>query len=31
MAVYQLTEAGVMLALDFTGTKYWKSKELNEG
>ena len=29
MAVYQLTEAGVMLALDFTGTKYWKDKELN--
>jgi lipid-binding SYLF domain-containing protein len=29
MAVYQLTEAGVMLAIDFTGTKYWKDNELN--
>ena len=29
MAVYQLTEAGVMLAIDFTGTKYWKDKDLN--
>ena len=31
MAVYQLTEAGVMLAVSFTGTKYWKDKELNAG
>jgi len=29
MAVYQMTEAGVMLAIDVTGTKYWKDKELN--
>lgn len=29
MAVYQLTEAGVMLAMNVTGTKYWKDKDLN--
>ena len=29
MAVYQLTEAGVMLDINFTGTKYWKYDELN--
>jgi len=29
MAVYQLTEAGVMLDLNFTGTKYWKDSDLN--
>jgi lipid-binding SYLF domain-containing protein len=26
VAVYQLTEAGLMLQLDISGTKYWKSK-----
>jgi lipid-binding SYLF domain-containing protein len=26
VAVYQLTEAGLMLLLDISGTKYWKSK-----
>ncbi len=29
MAYYQLSETGVMLDADITGTKYWKSKELN--
>ena len=29
VAVYQLTEAGLMLQLDISGTKYWQSK-LNE-
>ena len=26
MAVYQLTEAGLMVQADISGTKYWKSK-----
>ena len=26
MAVYQITEAGLMLQADIAGTKYWKSK-----
>lgn len=30
MAVYQLTEAGLMLQADISGTKYWKYKKLNE-
>jgi lipid-binding SYLF domain-containing protein len=29
MAYYQLSETGIMLDADITGTKYWKSKELN--
>jgi lipid-binding SYLF domain-containing protein len=29
LAVYQLTEAGLMLQADISGTKYWKSKNLN--
>jgi lipid-binding SYLF domain-containing protein len=30
MAVYQLTEGGLMLQADISGTKYWKNKKLNE-
>jgi lipid-binding SYLF domain-containing protein len=30
LAVYQLTEAGLMAAADITGTKYWKADKLNE-
>jgi len=30
MAVYQLTEKGLKLAGDITGTKYWKNDDLNE-
>ena len=29
MAVYQLTEGGLMLQADISGTKYWKHKKLN--
>jgi lipid-binding SYLF domain-containing protein len=29
MAYYQLSETGIMLDANLTGTKYWKSKELN--
>jgi lipid-binding SYLF domain-containing protein len=29
MAVYQLNEAGIMADLNVTGTRYWKSRELN--
>lgn len=29
MAVYELTEKGLKLAVDFTGTKYWKDDKLN--
>jgi len=29
MAVYQLTEGGLMIQADVSGTKYWKSKKLN--
>ena len=29
MAVYELTEKGLKLAVDFTGTKYWKDDDLN--
>ncbi|MEY4669318.1 MAG: hypothetical protein RL518_2017 [Pseudomonadota bacterium] len=29
MAYYQISETGIMLDADLTGTKYWKSKELN--
>jgi lipid-binding SYLF domain-containing protein len=30
MAVYQLTQAGLMLQADISGTKYWKNDKLNE-
>ncbi len=30
MAVYQLTEGGLMLQADISGTKYWKNKKLNK-
>jgi lipid-binding SYLF domain-containing protein len=29
MAVYQLTQGGLMLQADISGTKYWKYKKLN--
>ena len=29
VAVFQMTEAGLMLQADLSGTKYWKSKKLN--
>jgi lipid-binding SYLF domain-containing protein len=29
MAYYQISETGIMLDADITGTKYWKSHELN--
>ena len=29
IAVFQLTEAGLMLQADIAGTKYWKAKKLN--
>ena len=29
MAVFQLTEKGLLLAADLTGTKYWKNSDLN--
>jgi lipid-binding SYLF domain-containing protein len=29
MAFYQLTQAGLMLQADISGTKYWKNKRLN--
>ncbi len=29
LAVYQLTDMGLMLQADIAGTKYWKSKKLN--
>lgn len=30
IAVYQLTNAGVIAQADISGTKYWKSKKLNQ-
>lgn len=30
MAVYQMSDKGLMASVDVTGTKYWKSKKLNE-
>jgi len=30
MAYYQVSDTGIMLDADITGTKYWKSKELNK-
>jgi lipid-binding SYLF domain-containing protein len=29
LAVYQLTDAGLMLQVDISGTKYWKNEKLN--
>lgn len=29
MAVYQITDGGLMLQVDISGTKYWKNKKLN--
>ncbi len=29
VAVYQITDAGLMLQVDISGTKYWKAKKLN--
>ncbi len=29
LAVYQLTQGGLMLQADISGTKYWKNKKLN--
>jgi len=29
IAIYQLTEAGLMASADIAGTKYWKNKKLN--
>lgn len=29
MAYYQISETGIMLDADITGTKYWRSRELN--
>ncbi|MEE8108954.1 MAG: hypothetical protein V3T36_07370 [Gammaproteobacteria bacterium] len=29
MAIYPITDVGLMLTADITGTKYWKSKKLN--
>jgi lipid-binding SYLF domain-containing protein len=30
MAIYQLTQGGLMLQADISGTKYWKYKKLNQ-
>ena len=30
MAIYQLTQGGLMLQADISGTKYWKYKKLNK-
>jgi lipid-binding SYLF domain-containing protein len=30
IAIYQITDAGVMAQADIAGTKYWKDKKLNE-
>ncbi len=30
VAIYQLTQAGLMLQADISGTKYWKYKKLNQ-
>ncbi len=30
MAYYQISETGIMLDADLTGTKYWKSEEINK-
>ena len=31
IAVYQLTDAGLLLQADIAGSRYWRSKRLNEG
>ncbi|MDH3646484.1 MAG: hypothetical protein OER80_06905 [Gammaproteobacteria bacterium] len=31
VAIYQLTDAGLMLQADIGGTRYWRSKRLNDG
>jgi len=31
LAIYQMTEAGLMANADISGTKYWKNKKLNGG
>ena len=30
IAIYQITDAGVMAHADIAGTKYWRDKKLNE-
>jgi lipid-binding SYLF domain-containing protein len=30
LAIYQMTEKGLMLDADIAGTKYWKNKKLND-
>jgi hypothetical protein len=30
LAVYQLTESGLMANADIAGTKYWQNKKLND-
>jgi lipid-binding SYLF domain-containing protein len=30
MAVYQMSDKGLMASVDITGTKYWKNKKLND-
>ncbi len=30
IAVYQMTDKGLMASVDITGTKYWKNKKLND-
>jgi hypothetical protein len=29
MAIYQITDKGLMALADIAGTKYWKNKKLN--
>ncbi len=31
IAIFQITDAGLMAQADIAGTKYWKDKKLNEG
>ncbi len=31
MAVYQLTDAGLMISADIAGTRYWRNTKLNKG
>ena len=31
VAIYQMTDKGLMASADITGTKYWKSDDLNKG
>ena len=30
LAIFQLTEKGLMASADIAGTRYWKNKKLNE-